>query len=98
VSALFNMEQRDKILSFITNSNWTFAKTMPQWPHYYIVRDAQNKKEFVEFVEYIRANGKPEPFLDKKYIYFEIDGWKYWTMGNPIEETTIINRCKPEGS
>jgi hypothetical protein len=22
----------------------------------------------------------------------------YWTMGNPIEETTIINRCKKEGS
>ena len=67
---------------------------MPEWPHYYVVRDVQNEKDFVEFFEYIRSNGKPEPFFDKTYIYLEIDGWKYWTMGNPIEETTIINRYK----
>lgn len=82
--------------TFISNSNWTFAKTMPQWPHYYIVRSSQNEKDFVAFVEYIRANGKPEAFLDKTYIYLELDGWKYWTMGDPIEKTTIINRCRPE--
>jgi hypothetical protein len=87
------MIQLSVIIDFINSQQWTFAKTMPQWPHYYIVRNAHNEKDFVGFVEYIRANGKPEPFLDKTYIYLEIDGWKYWTMGDTIEETTIINRA-----
>jgi hypothetical protein len=26
------------------------------------------------------------------------DGLVYWTMGAPIEETTIINRCPKEGT
>ena len=88
------MDNKQNILNFINTSTWTFAKTMPQWPHYYIVRNTQNEKDFVALVEYIRGNGKPGPFLDKTYIYLELDGWKYWTMGNPIIETTVINRCK----
>ena len=84
----------ENILKMINSSNWIFAKTMPEWPHKYIVRNVQNEKDFFEFVKYIKASGKPEVFNNKTYIYLEIDGWKYWTMGNPIKETTIINRCK----
>ena len=29
---------------------------------------------------------------------FEEDGLLYWTMGEPVEETVIINRCKEEES
>ena len=83
----------ESILNFIEMNDWGFAKTMPQWPHYYVVRSTQNEKDFVEFVEHIRTNGNPEKFLDKTYIYLEIGVWKYWTMGEPIEQTTIINRC-----
>ena len=28
------------------------------------------------------------------FPYLIIDGWKYWTMGAPIEETIIINRAE----
>ena len=30
--------------------------------------------------------------------YFDEDGMVYWTMGDPIETTTIINRCTKEQS
>ena len=30
--------------------------------------------------------------------YFDEEELTYWTMGAPIEETTIINRCKKEGT
>lgn len=30
--------------------------------------------------------------------YYVEDGLLYWTMGKPIEETTIINRRKEENS
>jgi hypothetical protein len=30
------------------------------------------------------------------HTYLEIDGWDYWTMGAPVEETTVINRARLE--
>ena len=39
-------------------------------------------------------------FIDSSYqiTYFEEDGLLYWTMGAPIKETIIINRCLVENS
>jgi hypothetical protein len=31
-----------------------------------------------------------------KITYYDEDGLVYWTMGAPVEETTIINRCRKE--
>jgi hypothetical protein len=30
--------------------------------------------------------------------YFDEGGMTYWTMGSPLEKTTIVNRCKKEDS
>jgi len=92
------MERQAIALDFINSQQWTFAKTMPKWPHEYVVRDAVNDKAFVEVVSYIRENGSPEPFYDKSYIFLQIGNYKYWTMGDPIEETIIINRCLLENT
>ena len=92
-----NMLQIDpEILDFINTSRWLFAKTMPQWPHEYVVRNWRPDKQpvFERFVMLIRAQGYDEQFLDATYRYLEIDGWKYWTMGESPDETTIINRAK----
>ena len=43
--------------NFIDNSKWTFAKTMTQWPHEYIVRERVDEVLFVLLVCHIRANG-----------------------------------------
>ena len=58
----------------------------------------RNEELFVETVKHIRRHGIEGPFYNKKYIYFEEDGLVYWTMGAPIEETTIINRCPKENT
>ena len=84
---------------FIKSCKWTFAKTMPEWPHEYIVRDkVDNKELFESLVRHIRQYGFEGRFYQRTLIYFAEDGLLYWTMGEPIEETTIINRCKEEGS
>jgi hypothetical protein len=31
-------------------------------------------------------------------VYYDESGMVYWTMGDPIETTTIINRCTKEQS
>ena len=83
------------IRSFIAKSTWTFAKTMAITPHEYTQRKhAQSDEEFVEFVKHIRAFGYDERFFSKTYLYFDFDGWQYWTMGSELPITIIINRAK----
>jgi len=83
---------------FVDEEKWTFAKTMPQWPHEYLVRDRVDEKLFKWLVIHIRTNGYEGRFYKMKITYYEEDGLLYWTMGAPLDETTIINRCKVEDS
>ena len=87
----------DEIQSFINSSKWTYAKTYhPRWPHYYIVRNPENEDMFVKTVEYIRMHGYDGRFYQQKNIYFDDDKYSYWTMGDIIEKTEVINRCLKE--
>jgi hypothetical protein len=82
--------------AFIEEQQWTFAKTMPEWPHEYIVRDRVDEGLFVRLVEHIRAHGHEGHFYQKTIIYYEEAGAVYWTMGAPLAETIIVNRCRTE--
>ena len=88
----------DALREFIDSSQWTFAKTMPEWPHEYIVRERVDENLFVRLVRHIRANGYEGKFYRKSITYYDNGGLVYWTMGAPLEETIIINRCRKENS
>ena len=88
----------DEIDNFIETEKWTFAKTMPEWPHEYLVRERVDEQLFLKTVEYIRKFGYEGKFYSKPIVYFDHNGYTYWTMGAPIEETIIINRTKKENS
>jgi len=91
---LFSEELRE----FVDDEKWTFAKSMPEWPHEYIVRDRLNEGLFVQLVNHIRTHGYQGSFYDRPITYYDEGGLVYWTMEAPINETTIINRCKKENS
>ena len=94
----------DDARTYIAKVRWQFAKTMPQWPHEYTVRSWRGDlgDEFRAFVKLIRRQGVVKPWPADAAIpvyhhtYLEIDGWDYWTMGEPVEETTVINRARLE--
>jgi len=90
----FPVELRD----FVCQEEWTFAKTMPLWPHEYIVRERVDEECFVRLVQHIRANGYQGNFYQMKITYYENDGLVYWTMGAPLDETIIVNRCPSQNS
>jgi len=90
----FPSELRD----FVKREEWTYAKTMPKWPHEYLVRVRVDEELFERLVRHIRANGYRGRFYSKSITYYEEDGLLYWTMGAPVEETIIINRCKKQDS
>ena len=89
--------------AYIAKVRWQFAKTMPQWPHWYTVREwnPDLESEFEAFATLIRETGVVKPWprtsAHPKYhhTYLTIDGFEYWTMGAPISETTVINRAVP---
>jgi hypothetical protein len=86
----------DALREFVDSVEWTFAKTMPEWPHEYIVPQRVREDLFVELVRFIRASGYEGRFYSKIITYFDDRGRTYWTMGSPVEETIIINRCLKE--
>ncbi len=85
-----------KAEKYINGVKWqvskTYAKTVP---HEYTVREWQLDLEhdFEQFVRFIRQNGVTEKFYSKIHVYWYHGEHKYWTMGAPIDETTVINRC-----
>jgi hypothetical protein len=42
----------------------------------------------------IRELGEPATFFSRSYLYLHIDGRRYWTMGSPVPETTVLNRVR----
>jgi hypothetical protein len=84
--------------AFVDSEEWTYAKTYPKWPHEYLVRDRVDTPLFEALIRHIHKHGSDGRFYHRVLLYFEEDGLLYWTMGGPVEEETIINRCKMEES
>ena len=95
----FNIEDAR---TYIGDVRWRYAKTMPQWPHEYTVRGWRPdlERQFFEFVSLIRQDGIVKPWPPDvatpryHHTYLSFDGWEYWSMGEPIPDTTVINRAR----
>jgi exonuclease III len=83
----------EDIKKFILGSKWNFAKTMPEIPHYYLVKDnlsGNNKKLFDELKTSIDKNGYTKKYLSKEYRYMDIYDYKYWIIENILNREKII--------
>lgn len=98
-SLLHKNDHREKMITHhdiactLESKNWIFAKTMPQNPHWYTLRRQWlDDDAFDDVVKFIRANGYKEKFKKNWYTLLNLNGYKYWTMGAPIDQTILINR------
>lgn len=90
--------------AYIDVVRWQFAKTMPQWPHWYTIRDWRPDLEaqFEAFARLIRRDGIVAPWprdsLTPRYrnAYLVVGDWMYWTMPGGLAETVVINRAEPD--
>ena len=91
---------KDKeIQQFIGDHEWVFAKTMPQIPHGYTLRSkAQRDEDFSAFVREIELRGVQRQFGQRSCAYLDLEDWTYGTMGEPVENTTLINRATLTGN
>jgi len=91
-----------EIRAFISSVEWRFAKTMPQWPHFYNVLSWNPEKQggFLKLVSAIFNNGykeawpRPPERSIRVVTYFNVDEYRYWVMDTTIEGTNLINRAK----
>jgi len=85
----------DDLRRAVNNLDWTYAKTMPKHPHWYIVRNAKIEDIYVALFNATVEHGKYEYFYNRpvQYLYLG-DGYKYWRMTDHISESKIINRAK----
>jgi len=88
-----------RLHDFIESTPWVFAKTYAKtWPHEYIVRDRVDETLFLELARHISEHGYQGSFYRKSITYYDHESRVYWTMGGPVEDTIIINRCTKEQS
>jgi len=84
----------EQVVKLLESATYKFAKTMPQWPHWYTLRQTwESSQDFESVVVFIRENGKTEKYMSKEYVYFYLNGYKYWTMEASPNQTILINKA-----
>ncbi len=92
-------------VTFIAEARWQFAKTMPDWPHEYTVKDwrPETAPTFEAFCQYILDEGTVHPWPPPPASavhhnhYLVVGEHNYWAMGpkgdsDSVQEKTVINR------
>ena len=87
--------------NYVKKAPWRFAKSVPNWPHFYIVeQDLPDSESYRKARSFIQDCGRDGTFYDIQVRYYDLDGWTYWA--SPIKEPTMqqymLNRCKSEFS
>jgi len=84
---------------FIGQRRWQEAVSYRDTaPHEYTVREWLQGEaadaDFDRFVTLIRRCGDADFYYRIRHIYWAVEEQKYWTMGWPVSETTVINRAR----
>jgi hypothetical protein len=91
------MEKEDYgfLVETINSQKWIVAQARPKNPHAYCLKkNFENEVDFERFVLLIRKYGYKIKWRDRQtYTCLDIDGYRYWTMGFPLNETILINRA-----
>jgi hypothetical protein len=77
--------------SFRDNCRRQAAKSGPS--HEHTIRDWRPEADvdFERAAAGIREFGYSQLFHRNSYRYFDLDGLKYWSMGDSLAETTVLN-------
>lgn len=87
------------VACFLYAHRWTFAKTMASNPHWYTVRGdwLHGPAHWEAVVQYIRDHGRKMRFGRSDYIVWDLNGYRYWSMGDHLDRTLVINRAANVG-
>jgi hypothetical protein len=87
-----------ELSAFVERNAWSFARTMPKHPHEYVLLwKCSSERDFFRFAMTIRRYGYDENFFTKRIRYMDLCGRRYWTMGDLLETTWVLNRATNKG-
>jgi hypothetical protein len=87
----------DRARAFIATCRWTFAKSVPQWPHEYCLRAwvrPEPRADFDQFIALIARHGYRAWFLGQEWLYLNVDDWRYRESKTLDRTGQIINRAR----
>jgi hypothetical protein len=94
---LLSDDDRAWLREYIGRVRWRAARTGA--PHAYTIRSWQaDEASFERAVVLIRRHGYDADFEGRTYTYLDLDGYAYWSMGAPLDETVVLNRHVVEQS
>lgn len=83
-----------ELRDFVDRNQWNCARTMPKYPHEYVLMQrCSSADDFFRFVMTIRRYGYDEYFFTKRIRYLDVDDRRYWTMGDLLKTTWVLNRA-----
>ena len=91
----------DTLRDLVARLDWRFAKTMPEAPHWYIVRDPSNEALYVKLFAAVKQHGTLAWYqppgrgrgYQQRYLKLR-DGFKYWVMCADVKDSRVINRAR----
>jgi len=75
--------------AYIDSMDWRFAGSMPQWPHWYILRERGSAREFDFVAHLIKEFGYDDKWGARNDAYLIIGRFKYWVIDD------VLNRAAP---
>ena len=84
--------------AYVNSMDWQFAKTMPQWPHWYVLREDGSAREFDFVNRLIKKFGYQDKWGSRTKYSFVIVRFKYWVdedclnRGTPISNEQVRRR------
>src|SRR5215831_12596685 len=82
------------ILELLARLDFTFAKTMPETPHWWVRKTEENLADYTRLFDTIKTHCRRERFGKYWYRYlYPGDGFKYWAMTTDVRYSRIMNRA-----
>jgi hypothetical protein len=90
----------ERARAFVAQVTFTYASSVPDAPHSYLVRDKLApalQADFDAMVDLIREVGYRARFGGAEYVYLELgDGFRYWESRSLFQPGSNLNRARAE--
>jgi hypothetical protein len=86
------MTDTERLGMLLAAATWITAR---RGDHQYTLRRTwTNDGDFAWAVAFIRSHGYWATFAGRSYVYVDVGGHSYWSMGAPVADTILINRAR----
>jgi hypothetical protein len=92
----------EELAEWMASTRWRYAKTMPQHPHDYSLREWNDQELFERVVKTIWDRGYDRPYLRRVWRSLDVGDFYIWIAGAPplpehpapVKETALVNRAR----